>query len=396
MILKNSTKIFDTLFAVLLFFIPLSFAIPNITLFLLALIFILDFKSRKTYNSYIIYTLIFVGYIVLKESILSSFFGAFNYDRNYFLIPIIGIISLNVKDVFLARKGFVFGTIVAVIISVINIVLYYFENKTVPLGNSSQIIDLLVIHRPYLGFTCVISVILLFDLIEQSKSKIVNGILIFLLVVFTYLIVARLALLMLLLILIAKFIQKSKLSFTKIVVFVIAVSITVSALFFTNKNVKERFHIKDSFYKTIKVLENQEPRVVIWSCAYKEIISSNKSVFFGKTNKAIQQNLNNCYSKSIKNQSKKEYYLKKEFNTHNQFLDILLKGGIIGLFLFVLLYVKALLSFKRNMNAILLIVSFILFSFLENIFHRQIGVYLFAIFIPLLYNSYNCKKIKKE
>ena len=96
-------------------------------------------------------------------------------------------------------------------------------------------------------------------------------------------------------------------------------------------------------------------------------------------------NLNDCYNSSISNVSKKEYYSITKFNSHNQFFDIFLDGGVVGTFLFLILFIFSMYSFRNNFDAIFILFSFLLFLVFENIFQRQIGTYLFGIFIPLFH-----------
>ena len=86
---------------------------------------------------------------------------------------------------------------------------------------------------------------------------------------------------------------------------------------------------------------------------------------------------------NFKSIDEKNRFVTKNYNTHNQYLNELLRGGIVGFLLLltpqiVLLYY----SFKTgNTSSILFMISVICFCFVENILDRQLGVYLYAIFL---------------
>jgi hypothetical protein len=160
-----------------------------------------------------------------------------------------------------------------------------------------------------------------------------------------------------------------------------------------NKNIKNRFHIKDSYTETIKVLKNQEPRFIIWECSLSQIYDVNFNFLTGYNDRgSIEKKLIACYDSIIENTSKRDYYLKTRFNTHNQFFDILLDGGIIGLGLFLLILFLPLFYFRNNFEAVFFLVGLVIFLGIENLFFRQLGAYLFGIFIPLLYHIITCSK----
>ena len=77
--------------------------------------------------------------------------------------------------------------------------------------------------------------------------------------------------------------------------------------------------------------------------------------------------------------------LKKKYNTHNQFLSELIRGGVLGLFLFIFPIIIAIKENikKKNIINISILVSIVLFLLVENLLERQIGVYLLAIVLTI-------------
>jgi len=59
-------------------------------------------------------------------------------------------------------------------------------------------------------------------------------------------------------------------------------------------------------------------------------------------------------------------------------------GGLIGLGLFVAFFIKLFIEVRKNFFQTAIVVSFLLFFSVENIFYRQFGCYLVGIFILIL------------
>jgi O-antigen ligase len=394
LIVKKIDNLFDIVFSVLLLSLPISVAIPNILLGVLFLIFL--FKKDKVIlsNTYSKLVVIYVLYIIFKATFFNTFLENFNIYKQLLVILALSFLFFNVKNVTLVIKGYILGVSFAIILSFFKILKFYLSFKALPFGNTAEVQDLILIHRPYFGFMCLIAIVLidiLFLKLKLKAEKITYLVLAFLIAVFLYVIVARLALFLLVIYLVIRSITYLKFSRTKSVLGFITIVVLITIFFSKNKNLKDRLHIENSYSQTIKVLKNQEPRFVIWDCVFNQINDSKFNFYFGHNNRnTIQDNLNKCYKDNIDNISKRDYYLKTAFNTHNQFLDIFLEGGIVGLTLMLSILFFSLYTFKDSFNSIFVICSFVLFLMVENLFHRQLGVYLFGVFIPLFH------KITKE
>lgn len=76
----------------------------------------------------------------------------------------------------------------------------------------------------------------------------------------------------------------------------------------------------------------------------------------------------------------------EQFNSHNQFLDFLIGGGLIGFGLFIggliTLFVKSIKEANYTLLAFLLIFSFA--ALFENLLARHAGILFFSIFVSLL------------
>lgn len=373
----------------------MSLALPNIFLGLVLLVFL--FKKNKILgqNGYTKLAFIFVSYFFIKATYFNSFTENFSIYKHLFVFLVFSFLIFNIKNLLLSLKGYVLGVFLAVVISFINILIFYFSFKTLPFGNSSEVQNLIIIHRPYFGFMCLISIILIDFLtpkIKNKKEKIVYVLIAFFTIIFLFIIVARLSLFLLIFYITVRIFFYFKFSRIKSIIILTLILASLTSFFMLNKNLKERLHIKNSYEKTIAVLKNQEPRFVIWDCFVKQISNSEFNIFFGyKNRKSIQENLNKCYNNSIDNVSKRNYYLATQFNTHNQFFDVFLGGGVIGFILIFTIFIFSAYIFRGDFNLLFIIVSFFLFFTVENLLNRQLGAYLFGIFTPLFFKIFESK-----
>jgi O-antigen ligase len=119
-------------------------------------------------------------------------------------------------------------------------------------------------------------------------------------------------------------------------------------------------------------------RYGIYYCS-KEVLKNNWLIGVGLGD--VQRELNHCYQ-GFDYQNFDDFKLRK-YNSHNQFLNEWMTYGIIGLCLFLLFI---LYCFK---NGSVLHKSFIILIFFglltENLFEREIGVVLFALFNTLFF-----------
>ena len=118
-------------------------------------------------------------------------------------------------------------------------------------------------------------------------------------------------------------------------------------------------------------------RCGIWECSYS-LVKENWIMGIGSGQ--IQEQLNSCYDKYDTNA-----YSSMDYNTHNEYFDILLSTGIIGLLSFLFMIVVILYQSLKNKNY--LFFSFIILVLLclttENILARQGGIVFFTFFICL-------------
>lgn len=79
--------------------------------------------------------------------------------------------------------------------------------------------------------------------------------------------------------------------------------------------------------------------------------------------------------------------LEENYNAHNQFIEFLVGAGIIGLALFIYLFM--LFAFKTKLDgvALHLFIALLLFCFSESILDRSQGVFIFSFLLSVIYLS---------
>ena len=158
------------------------------------------------------------------------------------------------------------------------------------------------------------------------------------------------------------------------------ISVAVLVLIYSVDSFKTRYvsELKTDLTDKVKIIENTEPRLARWE-AILELIK--QSPFIGYGNGAETVLLKEKYF----NKGLYISYL-NEFNTHNQYLGVLLKTGMIGLLLLLFILYFGYATAVRNRD--LLLLSFMIIitvvSLSENILDLNKGIFFYGFFFSLL------------
>ena len=347
-------------------------------------------------NTFFKIFLIFLSFIILFTVFNSSFLLDFSETRKIAQIALLFVLFSFANDKRILIYGFILGVFISSLISGINIINYYLNSFELLISKSS-VEDLFITQRLYLGFFTIISAILLLNIYQTSINKIQKYLSLLLIIYFLFmlfLISSRSALLIAAVVFLTTIIYQIKPLYSFF--WVLAVGFIFSATIFQNKNLSSRFlysedSIRSSFVEKIKT---HEPRYDIWKFS-GQIFKEEKPYFFGIGTFKTQELLISKYQ-LMPIEKRKNWFIERNFNTHNQYIDIGLSYGIIGLLIF-LIFVKEILKFSfKNIHSLNLVISLLLFLFIENIFHRQLGSFIFALILVLalfLINSQNEKNI---
>lgn len=132
-------------------------------------------------------------------------------------------------------------------------------------------------------------------------------------------------------------------------------------------------------------ISNEQIRNGIYFCSYETL---KQEPFLGYGVGDVDAKLQSCYDNNFTNT---DTYKVTSYNSHNEYLNIILSAGIIGLILFLLsnfYFIRK--AVNRKSGIYISFISFIFLNFcFENILSRHDGVVFFSFFNSLLFFQYN-------
>jgi O-antigen ligase len=144
------------------------------------------------------------------------------------------------------------------------------------------------------------------------------------------------------------------------------------------KNQRVDYLFGELFNKQVGYERKKDPRFLIWKSSLNV---AKKNLFLGVGIGDVKSELALEYDRIGEEQMAKE-----RLNAHNQFLEVLLENGIIGLILFVSIFVCMIyiaISDKNILYGFFIMIVFIFFLF-ETMLYRLAGVTFFSMFSFLL------------
>jgi O-antigen ligase len=233
-------------------------------------------------------------------------------------------------------------------------------------------------HPIYLSIYLSISLFLIVDVFNQSKRK--HQIILLLIAIFEVIVIFILSRkgvivslcfsFLIFFLIISKNKKKTLLSF---LFFIIAI-VLLSQNYFsdTAKRFREVFDTKS--YKKVESYSSTSIRYGIYKCSFDKI---KESWIVGYGIGDVVDELRKCYK------DKSEVLYKGNFNSHNQYIAVILRVGILGLILFIISLTLNLFFFykRKDYYAFSIILMFAFFMLTENILDRQNGVILFSLFL---------------
>ena len=391
-------KIYTSLFFIICF--SLSFigdkfyAIPNGANIALALMFpfVINWSQlvKRLNKKPVIWFAIFVFFIFFKSVFMSYFIEDISQIKKLFQVLLLLILSFGLKEksVGYLKLGIVLGTLTACVYSLIKICIIVFQTGVFNFTKGPLINETLPVQRLYLGLLCTFSLIFVLERLIKNRKK-YNFFLAVFFIFFTFLIAGRIAVISVLFIIIYYVFTFLKSYMRYIAVLSIFVLISITA--FTNNNLSKRlFHSEDNFRTTyFEKIEMHEPRFLIWKYSFEILKETN--LITGNGYSKTTEKLVNEY-KNISQEKKRNWFIDKEFNTHNQYLDILISQGVLAALIFIVFLVQVFKVAKKSHTNILLLTSMLIYMTVYNNFHRLIGVYLFSLILIVILSKDNSKK----
>lgn len=394
-------KIYTSLFFIICFSLAFIgdklYAIPNGANIALVLLFpfVINWSqlAKMLNKKAVIWFAVFVFFIFFKSVFMSSFFEDISQIKKLFQILLLLILSFGLKEksVSYLKLGIVLGTFTACTYSLIKICIIVFQTGVFNFAEGPLINETLPVQRLYLGLLCTFSLIFAMQRLLKNSKK-YNFFLAVFFVFFIFLIAARIAIISVLFIIIYYVFTFLKSYMRYVAVFSIFVFTTI--ILFTNNNLSKRlFHSDDNFRTSyFEKIEMHEPRFLIWKYSYEILKETN--LITGNGYSRTTEKLVKKY-KNIPQEKKRNWFIDKEFNTHNQYLDILISQGILATLIFLVFLVQAFKVAKESHTNMLLLISMLIYMTVYNNFHRLIGVYLFSLILIVLLSKDNAKKAIK-
>lgn len=373
--------------------------LPNILMLILMVIFPLIINKKdlkKIANVSMFLLLLFIIYLLINSFVQGRLEIDFVYLKTI-MIPL-GIVFLyvpitNFKKV---NKAIIFSSFIAIVYSLIKFLILVNQNTDVSINFFQETVDALLIDRIYVGFLCVLSVIISYQSITKqfhpdNKYYLIS---IVLNVSYLLLIMSKTAIIILLFVVVLRqFYGKDK----KIRLGATAIILTFLAIisYFKLPNVIENTFKPQKDISEVTYAGSTIPlgyRSLIWDCASKITKNSNTNIF-GIGFRETSDRLVNCYENEIEDLNTKQNFINKRFNTHNQYFDLYISSGLISIILFVGILIYLFFKKHKDYYSTSLLLSMILFGLAENYFHRQVGAYYIGfVLVILLINNKNAAK----
>lgn len=355
-----------------------------VALFLLAGLLSFRRDSKLDWKSFLINSSLFFAYLlsILFINSEGSFYKIIERSFSILIIPFVFHLLIH-KRQFDAKiihsfiKVFIVASAVFSIIIILGTLtdsttVYYQDWYTNKARTVMENFPILGQHPIYGSLFFGLSVLFCFELLNQKGSKKIWMSFLVVHVVSLIFFLSKgivIGLFIALIILILSKLKITKRSLT----YVIIIGVLFSSLFIFNRRMREMISFKT--YEKVDTNYSNSIRIGIYDCVF-EILDEHWLLGVGVGN--AQTRLNDCY------QEKSDVLLQKLYNSHNQFFDIWLKTGIIGLLIFfgflVFHFKRAIIH--RNYFLIAILIYFIVIFFTENLLSRQTGIILFFFLIP--------------
>ena len=166
-----------------------------------------------------------------------------------------------------------------------------------------------------------------------------------------------------------------------------------------DETLKSYYMYKDSLIPYMKLIKENEINSTgedeIDSTIYEEKYVSKVYIYLDSI--INDNNYNELHNKEYFNEYIiVKHCIKHELNAHNQFSDTIIAVGLIGLLLFILMFLSPTYLWIKNKNfdivffSLLIIIAFN--SLFESVLERQMGIMFFVFFYMLLFHGVFCQQ----
>lgn len=350
--------------------LPLIYSSIALCLFITTLFVNMEFKEIKINNKWIIITITFLFLDIVVSTLFLDFDrGLFDETKlAYFVVPFVVLNSkkLIIKNYKLILYSFVVGVLVFVIYSWLYVA--YFYNIKFPNWQSFSLIDGYIlyilynylpgaIHHTYIGLYILAAINILLNFPINIKNKNYSNLLIVFMSFSLFYIGGKITMILLFVNFIIYYIFSQKVNLK----YIYAVFLFLTTFF---------FFVSDWVLYSLE--SSIGKRLEYYKCGIKVL---KRNFVNGVGYKNIKLATQYC-----------ETYHLESFIPHNSILYETVANGIIGLIFILFFYYKLSTYFLKAKDFIFraTLVNIILLSLIEDIFHRQRGVFFVTLFISLL------------
>lgn len=387
-------SIYPFAFMLLFFIIPFDDyirALPNILLIILTISFPAIIKRehfQKIKKVPFFLFLLFFGYLVLNSLLSGRFETDLSILKKIAIALGLVILYLPVQYDRKVQKAVIASSIAAIMFSVISIVYSANTNTNFMFGDSRMMIEALLVDRLYLGLISVLSILFSYRSMRKTyhphnayylAAIVIN-------ILFIVLVISKIAGVILLGLLLLRQMYGAKKNI-RILIAIGLVGLLIAGLFYLkfqqDKTSTNSISFASFLNKNLKASHTTDTRLITWDCS-TEILKNEALPLNGIGFKATKDALALCYDEKIATPEKKELFISQRYNSHNQFLDILVSTGYLGLLLFGLFLVWTFMKNREHFFQTAVLCTFIGYAMVENIFHRQIGVYYVGLILIII------------
>lgn len=376
-------KISHGLIFLLTFSIPLSsFVSVRLIVLLFVVSFFLD-KPRIILSQFWIRSwdiILYLIVLILGLSYTTEISGGFKVLETNFCLVAIPIIFSNVDEfdeVYLYRlfNYFVLGLFIASVVCLAKATFDFSDSGDSQVFFYYRFTEIINSHPTYLAYFLIFGVTFGLQQLNIGQSSVKPGI-ISLYIIFFFLVLlltggqtAFVSLLLVFSFYILKFFLKAGSGHQSLIMSIIIVMIVIMFLSYSQIGIRAN-SLNDSW-----------ERFGLWQAA----IDANSNIFFGVGTGDYKLILNQYFRSHDL-----DAYAKDNFNSHNQFIQIYLSNGFIGLLALLLVLLRPLyLSFRNNNPfGILVFFPFLIYGMTEVFLGRYQGVVFFAL-LHQIFVSYN-------
>ncbi len=239
-----------------------------------------------------------------------------------------------------------------------------------------------IVHPTYLSMYVLLSALIslesLFDKTLTFSKRYLWSAAALIFIIVIYLLSSRAGVIAAIIVLSLYFVIKFYGRVSKVILIAFLIIAALGSVVMLNTNERLKYSLEELSQSGINGTFAKDSRYMIWKSAFG-VIRSNLVLGVG-TGDASEE-----LKKEFKSRGYTEGYY-DNLNAHNQFLEILLENGIIGLIIFLSLlgYIIYIAISEHNLLLGLFIIMMVVFFMFETVLNRLAGITFFPLFVFLL------------